>query len=130
MPTSRFSTNSILSGFCLILPPLVVVSPHAVVPLLIVAALLAGFCTWRETGRLPRPDRTAALLLGLLLLWAAITATLEPVIAAVVAYIWWQEVFTFIGYVGGGLILFSVVLIIWDGMRRERKQTAAARPAD
>ena len=61
---------------------------------------------------------------------AAITATLEPVIAAVVAYIWWQEVFTFIGYVGGGLILFSVVLIIWDGMRRERKQTAAARPAD
>ena len=46
---------------------------------------------------------------------AAITATLEPVVAALVAYFWWQESFSTIGYVGGGLILASVVLIIYDG---------------
>jgi len=51
---------------------------------------------------------------------AAITATLEPVIAAGVAYFWWKEVFTPAGYVGGALILASVVLIIWDGIRRPR----------
>ena len=59
---------------------------------------------------------------------AAITATLEPVIAAVVAYIWWSEVFTFSGYAGGGLILLSVGLIIWDGMRKERRQPRPSGP--
>ena len=48
---------------------------------------------------------------------ASITATLEPVVAALVAYFWWQESFSIIGYVGGGLILASVVLIIWDSSR-------------
>lgn len=48
---------------------------------------------------------------------AAITATLEPVVAALVAYFWWQESFSTIGYVGGGMILASVVLIIYDGER-------------
>ncbi len=48
---------------------------------------------------------------------AAITATIEPVIAALVAYFWWQESFSIIGYAGGLLILASVVLIIWDGSR-------------
>ena len=75
MPIRHFTTRNVLSGFCLILPPLAVLSPNAVVPLLIVAALLAGLSTWRETGHLPRPDRTATLFLGLLLVWSAITAT-------------------------------------------------------
>ena len=48
---------------------------------------------------------------------AAITATLEPVIAAVVAYFWWQEYFSPLGYAGGALIIGAVVLIIWDGRR-------------
>jgi drug/metabolite transporter (DMT)-like permease len=56
---------------------------------------------------------------------AAITATLEPVVAAVVAYIWWREVFSVSGYAGGALILFSVVLVIWDGMLRQRNPATA-----
>lgn len=48
---------------------------------------------------------------------AAITATLEPVIAAVVAFFWWQEYFSPLGYAGGALIIGSVLLIIWDGRR-------------
>jgi DME family drug/metabolite transporter len=49
---------------------------------------------------------------------AAIVATLEPVMAAVVAYLWWHESFTLIGYVGSSLVLSSVVLIVWDGTRK------------
>lgn len=43
---------------------------------------------------------------------AAITATLEPVIAAVVAFFWWGEFFTPFGYVGSALILASVLLMV------------------
>lgn len=43
---------------------------------------------------------------------AAITATLEPVIASVVAFLWWGESFTSYGYIGSSFILFSVLLII------------------
>jgi DME family drug/metabolite transporter len=52
---------------------------------------------------------------------AAITATLEPVMAAIVAYFWWNEFFSFTGYVGSFLILSSVVLMIVlkDGARDE-----------
>lgn len=57
---------------------------------------------------------------------AAITATLEPVIAAVVAYMWWHETFALIGYLGGALILAAVVLIVWDGARLERRTRRGA----
>jgi drug/metabolite transporter (DMT)-like permease len=43
---------------------------------------------------------------------SAITATLEPVVAAVVAFLWWGEYFSLLGYAGSLLILASVVLII------------------
>jgi DME family drug/metabolite transporter len=46
---------------------------------------------------------------------AAITATLEPVLAAVVAFFWWREAFGFAGYVGSTLILTAVLLMIRDG---------------
>ena len=49
---------------------------------------------------------------------AAITATLEPVIAAAVAYVWWGESFNTSGYVGSALILGSVVIMIADGTRK------------
>jgi DME family drug/metabolite transporter len=49
---------------------------------------------------------------------AAITATLEPVVAAVVAYFWWGEYFSPMGYAGSVLILAAVVLVVWDGTRR------------
>jgi drug/metabolite transporter (DMT)-like permease len=54
---------------------------------------------------------------------AAITATLEPVIAGVVAYFWWEETFSLSGYFGGALILCSVLLIIRDGRRAARSSS-------
>ncbi len=51
---------------------------------------------------------------------AAVAATLEPVIAAVIAYFWWNEYFSAQGYAGSCLILAGVVLMIWDGTRQPR----------
>ncbi len=45
---------------------------------------------------------------------AAIVATVEPVMAAVVAYFWWQEVFSPLGYLGSALVLTAVILMIRD----------------
>ena len=46
-------------------------------------------------------------------------ATMEPVMAAIIAYFWWNEYFNFLGYAGSCLILGSVVLMIWDGARKK-----------
>jgi len=46
---------------------------------------------------------------------ASITATIEPVVAAAVAYFWWSEVFTFQSYMGSAVILSAVVLMIRSG---------------
>ena len=45
---------------------------------------------------------------------AAITATLEPVVAAVVAFFWWGEAFGIGGYVGAGLIIAAVLMMVWE----------------
>ena len=50
---------------------------------------------------------------------AAIAATLEPVIAAAVAYFWWHEAFTALSYAGSLLILFEVILMVWDNIRQD-----------
>ena len=49
---------------------------------------------------------------------AAITATLEPVVAAVVAFFWWHESFSGLGYVGSAAIIAAVILMVCDGNRR------------
>ncbi len=49
---------------------------------------------------------------------ASIAATLEPVVAAVIAYFWWGEFFTYKGYVGSLLILAAVLLVVVDGARK------------
>ena len=49
---------------------------------------------------------------------ASITVTLEPVVAAVVAYFWWGETFSVFGYVGCFLILFAVILMVLDGLKQ------------
>ena len=51
---------------------------------------------------------------------ASITATLEPVMAGVIAYFWWGELFNALGFMGSGLILSAVALMIWDGARISR----------
>jgi DME family drug/metabolite transporter len=43
---------------------------------------------------------------------ASITATIEPVVAAAVAYFWWHEVFSVQSYIGSAVILSAVVLMI------------------
>jgi DME family drug/metabolite transporter len=43
---------------------------------------------------------------------ASVVATLEPVLAAVFAYLWWGERFSAGGYLGAGLVLLAVYLVI------------------
>lgn len=50
---------------------------------------------------------------------ASITATLEPVVAAVVAYFWWQESFSVAGYGGSAMILLAVVLMVRQKTSRD-----------
>lgn len=50
---------------------------------------------------------------------AAITATLEPVVAGVVAYFWWGEYFTLRGYAGAAMILAAVALMIRDNLKKQ-----------
>lgn len=45
---------------------------------------------------------------------AAITATLEPVVAAIVAFLWWHESFSVLGYIGSAAILTAVVIMVKD----------------
>ncbi len=45
---------------------------------------------------------------------ASIVATLEPVVAALCAYLFLGEYFTFIGYFGAGLVLIAVLLTIYQ----------------
>ncbi len=49
----------------------------------------------------------------------AVTANLEPVIAAFLAFFWWNEYFRPIGYVGDALVLGGVLLMIYDGTRAQ-----------
>ncbi|MDD9300897.1 MAG: EamA family transporter [Desulfobacter sp.] len=65
----------------------------------LVSTFLANICYYRglkhlETGK------------------ASIVATMEPVVAAVTAYFFLGEYFTFFGYMGAGLIILAVVLTI------------------
>ena len=58
---------------------------------------------------------------------AAITATLEPVVAGVVAYFWWGEFFTLLGYAGAAMILAAVAIMIRDNLK-PRDSGADASP--
>ncbi len=56
----------------------------------------------------------------------AIVATLEPVLAAGLAYLWWDERFDALGYAGSALILAAVLCAILGGSRTGRRQEASA----
>ncbi len=63
---------------------------------------------------------------------ASVAATVEPLSACVLAYIFFGEMFAPMGYAGAGLILAAVLLTIWDGGRirvvgRESRMTAAGQ---
>lgn len=48
---------------------------------------------------------------------ASVVATLEPVVAAAVAFAWWGERFSLVGYAGAALILAAVLATILDPNR-------------
>jgi len=54
----------------------------------------------------------------------AIVATLEPVLSAGFAYIWWDERFDLMGYAGSALILAAVLCTILGGSRRAQGREA------
>ncbi len=59
----------------------------------------------------------------------AVTANLEPVMAALLAFLWWDEFFRPIGYVGGALVLTGVLLMVYDGTRADRMARAKSAQA-
>lgn len=57
----------------------------------------------------------------------AIVATMEPVLAAALAYVWWDERFDATGYLGSGLILAAVLCTILGGRTKARAPAAASK---
>ncbi|OQY59336.1 MAG: EamA family transporter [Desulfobacteraceae bacterium 4572_88] len=130
----------LLSGFCYALYYIFgkhfegrYTSPNIFLYILPIGA--AGLCPWITFAHKTGTAWLALILLAFLSTYAAyyiyyvglryleatraaVTATLEPVIAGIIAYFWWGEYFTFTGYVGSALILMSVVMMIWDGTRQ------------
>jgi len=64
----------IFRAFCLVLPPLSLLSQQAVVPWLLFVAVAACAVVWRAERRLPVPDRAVAMGFAALLLWCAIAS--------------------------------------------------------
>lgn len=48
---------------------------------------------------------------------AAAASTLEPVVAATLAYFWWGERFSGLGYMGGMLVIAAVCVLVWADHR-------------
>jgi DME family drug/metabolite transporter len=59
---------------------------------------------------------------------AAVVATIEPVVAALLAYSMWNEQLSPIGYVGGALILAGVIVVVLEGEHRLRKTRELVSP--
>ena len=49
---------------------------------------------------------------------ASVVATFEPVVAAAVAYVWWDERLGMYGFLGATLIIFAVLLMVRSGSNR------------
>jgi DME family drug/metabolite transporter len=60
---------------------------------------------------------------------ASVVATMEPVMAALLAYFMFGECFSPLGYAGSALIIGSVLLTIWDGARERLRAPLPAGPA-
>lgn len=59
---------------------------------------------------------------------AAVVATLEPVMAALLAFAMFGERFDAMGYLGAGLIIASVLATIWDGARERLRAPIPPTP--
>lgn len=52
---------------------------------------------------------------------ASVVATLEPVVAAVVAFAWWGERFSAVGYAGAALVLAAVLVTVFSSADERKK---------
>lgn len=57
---------------------------------------------------------------------ASVVATLEPVAAAILAFMWWDERFSALGYLGAGLILLAVLVAVLGGRDTAPARTSSA----
>jgi O-antigen ligase len=111
-PKSRLT--AVFSGFCLALPVLGLLASLGVVPLLLIAAVLAGIIVWRSKWRLLMPDLRLILILGALLLWCA------------VASLWGFDLADSLVLVLRIAVIFAAGLLLWsiagvlDDTARER----------
>ena len=74
MNTSKTRVTAVLSGFALTLPVVSLLASKIVVPVLLVAAALAGGLYWHAERKFPRLDRGFAAVFGLLMIWGAVTS--------------------------------------------------------
>lgn len=56
---------------------------------------------------------------------ASVVATIEPVVAGFVAYLWWHEQFGWLGYMGAGLVLAGVLLMVMKPAPTERQPASS-----
>lgn len=49
---------------------------------------------------------------------ASVIATLEPVVAAILAWLWWNESFDWTGYLGSAMIISAVLMIVMENRIR------------
>ncbi len=71
---SQDRLSIVFRAFCLVLPPLSLLSQKGVVPWLLIVAVAACAVVWRAERRLPVPDRAVAMGFAALLLWCAIAS--------------------------------------------------------
>ncbi len=103
---------AICCAFCLLLPPISLLAPKAVVPLLLITAALACLVVWRAERRVPRPDRGAAMMFAALLLVCAIASLWGfAVIGSLFLTLRMGAIFA------AGLMLFTIAQSFDDGMR-------------
>lgn len=91
--------------------PFAPVDPSRIAPVwlpLLVAAVFGSYTSfWVYSEGLKRVEATKAVIL----------ATIEPMLATLIAWWWWGEFFSPLGWVGAALILSAVLLVIVAGSR-------------
>ena len=112
--TTPARLTAVIAAFCFALPLIAIVASPGVVPLLLIAALLAGLAVWRSEERLPKPDRGLALAFGALLLWCAVASlwSFEPASSLVLTLR--------IGVIFAAALLLHGIVRALDGPARRR----------
>lgn len=108
------SLATVFSGFCFLLPPMLVLSSTSVAPLIVVAAIAACLSVWRSERSFPAPDLALVAIFGTLLLWAATTTlwTIDGASALILA------VKLAILFLAGLLLLCTALLLEPEERRR------------